>query len=372
MDLRKKFDYAVVGAGLTGTIIAKGLSRQGAKVLLLEATESPSPVSGLNPASQSADAQKHINFFQVATGLPVQSEVHEILPKTFDSGSVKDFLGFGDTAPEYVDVLTAFLNTSRFGLTPSPETWVNRILEDFTGDLQVKSYVTGFEFEGDKIKTLVLNGQSKASADQIIFAGSLPQLTKLVPVEHWNAKALSKFSKMKSWTAIGLDLQHSKNEASFLSQEVWTLKGTPQDASFPCVGVFSADGKSSQWMTWIKDTDAEDTEEVAAGLKRIKRQIKQAFPELMSHIDFERIYVQPSWSITAPGGEIFPEIENLHVASAALAHQPGFFGSLEQATSCLQSMGFTEASFPELQIPNSESSEFQIADSKPEMVDAPL
>lgn len=372
MDLRKKFDYAVIGAGLAGTIIAKGLSRQGAKVLLLEATEAPSPVSGLNPSAQTSDAQKHLEFFQVAAGLHLQCEIQEILPKTFDAGAVKDFLGFGDAAPEYVDVLSSFLTSPRFELSPNPETWVTKILSDYAGELQVKSYVTSFEFEADKIKTLVLNGQTKATADQVIFAGSLPQLSKLIPVEHWNAKALSKFSKMKSWTAIGLDLQHSKNETPFLNQEVWTLKGTPQDAAHPCVGIFSPDGKSSRWMTWIKDTDAEDTEEVAAGLKRIKRQIKQAFPELMSHIDFERIYVQPSWSVTNPGGDIFPEIENFHVVSGALASQPGVFGALEQATKCLQAMGFTEASFPERQTPDLAPSELQTEDSPPEMVDAPL
>lgn len=372
MDQRKKFDYAVIGAGLTGAIIAKGLSRQGAKVLLLEATETPSPISGLSPLPQSPESEKALAFLQISTGLQIEVQAQDTIAKTFDSGSVKDFIGFGDSAPEYVDLLNSFLSSAELQFSVPKEEWVSRILSDFSGDLQVKSYVTAFEFENEKIKTLVINGQSKATADQIVFAGSLPQLSKLVPVEHWNAKALSKFSKMKSWTSIGLDLQHSKNEVPFSPSEVWTLKGTPQDMAYPCVGRFSKDGKSSHWMTWIKDIDAEDTEEVAAGLKRIKRQIKQAFPELMSHIDFERIYVQPSWSATNPGGDIFPEIENLHIFSGTLSSTPGLLGAVEQATKCLQGMGFTEASFPELQTQASPPSEFQSGDSTLEMADAPL
>jgi hypothetical protein len=363
---KNKYDYAVIGAGLTGTIIAKGLSRQGAKVLLLEATEAPGEASGLMPMPESDLNTKNIEFFQMATGLPVTASSTEFRLKTFDSGSIKDFLGFGDQAPEYIDLMTPFLASTQIFLSPGKEDWIPKILSDFTGDFQKKSYVTAFEFEQDKIKSFMINGQTRASADQIVFAGALPQVSNLVPAEHWNAKPLSKFGKMKSWTAVGLDLQHSaygapENELSesgnsdtdenVKTPELWVLKGTPQDEHLPCVGVISPDGKTSHWMTWIKDIDAEDTEEVAQCLKRIKRQIKQAFPEILTKLDFERIYVQPSWAIPAAGTDMLPQISNLHFASSQLASQPGVLGGIERATVVLKEMGFTEASFPELQTP---------------------
>lgn len=375
MDSRKKYDYAVVGAGLAGTTIAAGLSRQGAKVLLLEATDTPKENTGLMPMPKTDENQKCIEFFQLASGIPVETSEHEYRLKTFDGGVIKEFLGFGDTAPEYVDLMNSFLTNQQITLSPAKDVWIAKMLSNFQGDFQSKSYVTAFEFEGDKIKSFVVNGQARATADQIIFAGALPQLSKLVPAEHFGAKNLSKFGKMKSWTAIGLDLHHSHftaPEHDSPEPVLWMLKGTPQDENFPCVGVISADGQTSHWMTWIKDVDAEDTEEVGGCLKRIKRQIKQAFPELLTKLDFERIYVQPAWAIVGANKDVLPEVSNLHYASSQLATQPGVLGSIERATTLLKEMGFTEASFPELQTQDLESSGSPDADRPSEMVDAPL
>ncbi len=376
MDHRKKYDYAVIGAGLTGTIIAKGLSRQGAKVLLLEATEIPGEFSGMTPLPDTAENLKNLEFFQLASGLSISIDHQEFRLKTYDSGQVKEFLGFGIDAPEYVNLMLPFLAAAQLSLEPAKESWLAKILADYTGDFEAKSYVTAFEFEGSKIKSFLINGQTRATADQIVFAGDLPQLSKLVPVEHWSPKNLSKFGKMRAWTAVGLDLTHQNFEMNTTdsensSPELWMLKGTPQDLHAPCVGFIAPDGETSQWMTWIKDIDAEDTEEVGSCLKRIKRQIKQAFPELLTKIDFERIYIQPAWAITSPNFDMLPNVTNLQVASSQLAKQPGILGAVERATVVLKEMGFTETSFPELQIQGA-ASESPNEDRHQEMVDAPL
>ena len=371
MDSRKKYDYAVIGAGLTGAVVAKGLSRQGAKVILLEATDLVNESVEFDPLNWTEDSEKNLEFFQLAIGMGVAVETESSVCRTFESGNIKEFLGFGQEAPDYHQLITPFLSPKLMRASPETESWVSSILWEFSGDLTKKSYVTGFQFESDRITGLTINGQTKIQADQIVFAGSLPLLSELIPAEQWNPKVLSKFSKLKMWTAVGIDFQHEFSSENDLAGR-WVLRGTPQDFPHPCVGEISKDLKTSRWMTWIPDQDGEDEENIGLCLKRIKRQIKQFAPQLIDGISFEKIYLSPAWGTTSPTQNCLPEFSNLHFCCRQLASVQGVLGEISIANQTLKNMGFTEAAFPAPQIQDSEASEAPSEDSQQETANVSL
>jgi hypothetical protein len=97
-------------------------------------------------------------------------------------------------------------------------------------------------------------------------------------------------------------------------------------------------------MTFIEQEVTEDSEVVGMTLKKIKRQIKRAYPEALDNLKLERIFVAP---IIAGNGDIklsinltMPELENLWIASSTVHEQKNLVGALLQAEMIIASLGF--------------------------------
>lgn len=349
----RHYDFIVIGAGLSGLAVARRLSLEGARVLLLEGQDfaggthrsvenaGTTLTNGLRLIPDLPASQDALAF--LAGLLPGNLSVSQIesSPLTYDSGQLKPFVGFGDNPPAFLHQISGYLSQNRLVTQPEPWAWCSLLAENPQFEIMTRSYVTRFHLNEEKVTGVTVNGQKEYSADQFVFAGSVGMLKSMFPAEIWTAKIKSKFSRLKLWTQVGLDLIH---KAPFYEgSHVLLLDGTTKDDLGPCIGVVNttAGVTSSQWMTFLEDEEAEDSEILGHSLKKIRRQIKRAFHEAADDLIFERICVFPSISATLPPGGFLPEFENLHYANGQLNANQGLVGSLLQARTVLAQLGFS-------------------------------
>ncbi|WII72711.1 FAD-dependent oxidoreductase [Bdellovibrio sp. 22V] len=355
------YDYAIIGSGLTGLSIAAALSRETDNIALIEASDvafgankkvnfPTGPINnGLRFVPDSVLAEKAMRFLENLLNTKVVADVSEEAPITYDSGTFKTFLGFGDTPPAFYEELSYFTSSKRIDLALEPHQWTQLLFEQFKGDFMPRSYVTKFHQEGEKVSHITINGSKTLHAQNFIFAGTVKDLGVLLPEDAISIRARTKLSKNTYWTALCLDICHSKMVTESTAMHV--LNGTTQDEIGPCAGRFlpavEVDGQpmqASQWMTFIEQEVTEDSEVVGMALKKIKRQIKRAYPEALDNLKLERIFVAP---IIAGNGDIklsanltMPELENLWIASSTVNEQKNLVGALLQAEMIVASLGF--------------------------------
>ena len=99
----------------------------------------------------------------------------------------------------------------------------------------------------------------------------------------------------------------------------------------------------SQWITFMNDEEAEDSELVGAALKKMKRQIKRAYPNALEQLQFERIFVVPSFAghgdLKLAANQTLPGLSNLWIGSAQVHAQKNLLGALLQAEMITSSLG---------------------------------
>ena len=135
---------------------------------------------------------------------------------------------------------------------------------------------------------------------------------------------------------------HPQDETVEAKENLFVLNGTTDDDLGPCVGKFLSKDMS-QWLSFIDHELAEETENVGLVLKKIKRQIKRAFPEVSEKIQKERIFVSSSISgseLKLSANLTYPHVENLWIGSATANTSPNLLGSLQTAQMILASLGF--------------------------------
>jgi Glycine/D-amino acid oxidases (deaminating) len=355
------YDYAIIGSGLTGLSIAAALSRETSNIALLDGADfaggsnklikfPTGPMNnGLRFVPETALSQQALEFLESLMGEKVISGTHEEAPVTYEAGGLKTFLGFGDTPPAFYEELAYFTANKNFTLASEPHHWSQKLFSQFTGEFMPRSYVTKFHMENDRVTHITVNGSKTLHANNFIFCGTVKDLALLLPEEAISIRNRTKLSKNTYWTALCLDICHTKPVTE--SAAIHVLNGTTQDEIGPCAGRFlpavEVEGEilqASQWLTFIENEVTEDSEVVGMTLKKIKRQIKRAYPEALDNIKLERIFVTP---IIAGTGDLklnanltIPSLENLWVSSATMNNQKNLVGSLLQAQMVLASLGF--------------------------------
>lgn len=355
------YDYAIIGSGLSGLSIAAALSRFTDNIALLESSDAPGGMNrpikfptgiannGLRFMPDTESARSGLNFLENILGLKIAGESLETPPVTYASGTFKPFVGFGEHPPAFYEELNYFTATDSINLKLEPYAWTQLLFDKFKGDFMPRSYVTKINALKDHATQVLINGAKTLNAQNFIFCGSVKDLALLLPEHALTARARQRLSKNTYWTALCLDLCHTHQVTDSTAMHI--LNGTTEDEIGPCVGRFSAavqDGEqtlqASQWMTFIEDEVTEDSEVVGAALKKIKRQIKRAYPESLESIKLERIVVAPQ---IAGNGELklganqsLPDLVNLWVASASMNPQKNLVGALSQAQLVVSSLGF--------------------------------
>jgi hypothetical protein len=355
------YDYAIIGSGLSGLSIAAALSRFTDNIALLEsgdvsggmnrAIKFPTGIvnNGLRYVPDTESAHKALTFLENILGLKIIGESQELPPVTYHSGTFKPFVGFGENPPPFYEELNYFTATKSLNLKLEPYAWTQLLFEKFKGDFMPRSYVTKFHANGEKTNQITINGAKTLHAHNFIFCGAVKDLALLLPEESMSSRARHRLSKNQYWTGLCLDICHSHEVTENLSMHV--LNGTTEDEIGPCVGKFMPaiqEGEqklqASQWMTFIEEEVTEDSEVVAAALKKIKRQIKRAYPEALEGIKLERIIVAP---LLAGDGELklnadqsVPHLDNLWIGSTAINPQKNLVGTLLQAQLVMAALGF--------------------------------
>lgn len=351
------YDYIIIGSGLTGLTIAQRLSLETSNVLLLESLDE---IGGSNKPATLADQTinnglrfypgsdagiKALRSLENQLNHRIISSVEENIPETYEAQGFKPFLGFGNRSPEFYDQFSYFLNPSFAQLELQPWQWVQKLKETFKGTIQTRSFVTKLGFENldskhPKLTHVIVNGKQTFYAHNFIFSAPAKELTFVLPDEIMNLRLKNKLGKAKTWQAVCVDLFHPAGIQT--KTNLFVLNGTTDDDVGPCIGKFISNDVS-QWLSFIDMDWAEDTENIGQVLKKVKRQMKRAFPEIAEKIQKERIYVSSSVS----GGELklnanlsYPGVENLWVASSVAATSPNLVGSLQTAQMIIAALGF--------------------------------
>jgi hypothetical protein len=354
----QKFDYVVFGADLTGILIAQELSGQGAKVLLVDEAEVPgqklraiknefgqlSPLMNCFP--QTSNSQVALDFFEQILKLKAFRPDHAMTPVTYENGALKNFIGFGANPPSFYPEILPYLSAQYYRLTLDFENVLQHLLDQKTFDFLPRTSLTKIELESEKMTTATLNGHKKIHAENFIYTLNLKSLSLLLKDLPLSTKVKNKLSKGPYLSTLRVDLFFTSQLCEIDSLHV--LNGTTQDEIGPNFGIFhpaTEVGQSSQWLTYLESQEAEESEYVGEAIKKIKRQIKRAYPASSSVLKKERISLFP---YEAGGDEQFlpnnkfNEIENFWVAHPQLNPEKGPFAGIAQALSLLQKLGFAK------------------------------
>lgn len=380
--MSKNFDYIVIGSGLSGLILANRLSQESTKVALIDAKDvmggyqrfanfkNASYNNGLRFLPATHSANQGLDFLENLLGLKLSQSVLEAAPVTYEEGEIKTFLGFGDQPPSFYDEINYFLNPSFHQLHLQPYQWADLLMKNFKGTFIPRTQVTKMNIENEKITSLTINGSTQYKAENYVFCGSLHDLAQLLPEETMASRLRQKMMKLRGWSAVGLDLIHAAPVTDSIATHL--LNGTTQDDIGPCVGRFQTLGfetdpvNISQWVTFVENKDLEDPEIVAASLKKIKKQIKRAYPTALDHLIQERIVITPQFSllnsqdIKLQANQTWPDVHNLWIGSPSANAQKNLVGSLLQSELVLSAMGFAPTTFQTTSSADSESLEAQL------------
>lgn len=356
------YDYIIIGSGLTGLTIAKKISQETENILVLESQDKfggsnhPAHLNGLQinnglrffPATDIS--LKALSFLERLIEQPIIGPSIPNLIETYEASGFKKFVGFGDKSPEFYEQLSYFLSQNELNISKDPYSWIQCLAESLNSKIQKNSIVTRFGFEGldsekPKMTHLIVNGSKTFYAQNFVFSGPIKDLVNLVPDDVFNPRGKAKLKKSKSWQAVCLDLFHTNK---FEKTNLFLLNGTTDDDIGPCIGrglptPTVHDGQISQWLSFIDSETAEDTESIGFILKKMKRQIRRAFPELADSIKKERIFVTPVLSgsdLKLSANGTLPKVPNLWIGSSQANPYHNLLGSLMQAQFVLSSLGF--------------------------------
>lgn len=354
------YDYAVIGSGLSGLAIANALSRITSNLILIESADTFGGLNrsiqtpfgamnnGLRHLPETELSQKAIAFLEMLLMTSLAPEAQDLPPMTYEAGGLRPFVGFGNNPPAFYDEVAYFAGGRSLKTNLEPHEWTQVLFSQFTGEFLPRSYVTKFQQDANRVTSLTVNGQKTIQALNFIYCGPVKGLKTLLPEGALSSKSMTKLSKGAYWTAVGLDLLHNHPVTDL--RNIHILNGTTQDEIGPCVGTFHApaevNGENlqySQWLTFLEDEEAEDTEVVGAALKKIKRQIKRAYPDALENLKFERILVVPSFTgygdLKLSGNQTLPGLENFWIGSAQMHTQRNLLGALLQAELVTSALG---------------------------------
>jgi len=338
------YDYVVVGSGLTGLIIANRLSQETDKVLLLESSDQvggwlSKPHLPFYPSTESSI--RALQNLENLLGLKIIGDTVESMPITFDSGELKPFMGFGDKAPDFYDEVAFYCAPQSTQLKLNPSDWISQLEKSFKGTIATKSIVTRFQVENNQVQNVLVNGTKKIQGRNFIFCGDIKDLERLIPHDFNGPKIRTKISKTKTWSRVTLVIDHKTEVTN--SDQLHILIGSAQDEVVTCVGKF--ENNQSLWTTFVADEEAEDPEITAQALKRIKRQIKRAYPDSFPDGISEKIVVQSGFGghfdIKLNANQTWTDLENLWMGSAGFQTDRNLIGALKQSWLVLASLGFS-------------------------------
>jgi hypothetical protein len=367
-NLHQVPEYHVVGAGLSGLLVAAQLLDAGHSVTVLDGSDTtgghnkPIPTAwgahsnGLRLLPHTESARRGLEFLGRVLGQEITFDVVEANPLTFESAEFRPFVGFGSHPPDFFEEINYF-NCHEYIVLHEPTfTWSQRLSDKVMPSFQPRSFVTRVHAEGNRAAKCMINGAKQVDVQNMVYCGSLPQLKTILPESALSARLRQRLAKGPYWTALGLDLVHPATISE--SRAVHILSGSSQEELVVCAGLFHpptaienatdesgpapASPQLSQWMTYVDHENAADDELVANQLKKVKRQIKRAYPHALDNLLSERIVVFPdisgSGDLKLNANQTLPSLRNFWIGSPQVNPHHNLIGVLMQSELVVKSL----------------------------------
>jgi len=357
-NAQMKFDVIIVGAGLSGLLLARKAKLAGKLVALVEAQDT---YGGFHHPSFSSqlfhDSSLHfiaggienlsllnqtIDHFQIS--LEYQEKESQVL--TYEDGEITQFTGFGKLTPKFFEELCPFLSPSEIALNASWSSIAKQIAVDLGDSLYLQHLASELVIEDKVAIGIVVNGSHFWRSDTVIFSGGLTELQAFLPQGLMSSRLKNHLKRPKLWTIVAVDFRHRIELTA--NPNLHILNGTTQDDIGPCVGRFLAasDGlQTSQWLSFTSDEDADESENIGSLIKKIKRQIKRAYPAAFEGSVSEKIVVIPSGAghfedSQVINGVVFKDLTGFYLNSSLLSSQKGVLKPLDQALKVAKTLGW--------------------------------
>lgn len=340
-NLKQSVEAVVVGNDFLSLFIAWQLKTLGTKVAYIEHkdnladfysyfTENTdpnkttlSPARLLTPAKAMSDdlkswAESHFNL---------QLTCQKLDPQTFESGSFKDFHGFGKRSFAAADELS-FYNDNEwiFGLDQLAEL-KKKMKEDLKEDHIEKSQITNIEFNNNEVEAVIINEAKRLSCKSLYFCNSPKDLFQLAGDQFsWSRKFKQKIAKTPFWSTIELFFTHNNINAPEFTPLF--LMGTKDDFD-PTIGYFNSPTQTpegqmqkSTWVYLANNEQIEDEEALGQIIKYMKKQIKRAVPEAFQELLYEKIQITPQHQAHIEElemeGFLIPKSKNMYLIHPSL------------------------------------------------------
>ncbi len=347
------FEKVIVGSSLGALILANKLQAAGHSVLVLEAEDQFAPLHAQQTWKDQAITNDFAYYFGTAAqmneleqlqSLLGQSPIGELQPSEIvedKANSLQEFLGFGDHAPLYYEVIAPYLNCERLNLFVEPSEWVDALLCGLQNK-QVLAKVTKLYFQDDEIFCgLQINGSTDFYAQDLIWLDSPRALLSLLPQSKKVAKYKARWSKKNLWSKVGLDLYFAKPVME--TSALLVISGNNREEAQPILGYCrpSAGAESPQvwqWLGFVAEEVGEDPEAINAILKRMRKLIKRHLPIDEAQ---ERIVVIPESHGTVETKDsewVYRPMEKVYFSHFTGWPEPGLLSELTMASEVIQAL----------------------------------
>ncbi len=371
MDVNSKkssthvYEYVIIGSGFSGLLVSSALSKATENILLLESADT---FGGLNRRQETATglsnngfrflpdselARKSLEFLFFHLGKEPVFESVENAPVTYEAGKLAPFKGFGRQEPVFHEEIAYFLSENRLLVELPTYEWVEKLFASAKGDFLPRSYVTKIVEEGGLATGVLINGQRMIRGRKFIFCGPVRDLSALLPHPASFTRFSQRSSKSKKSMALCLDIIHEVGQQELEGDETKSLcplvgrlhiLNIPTSGEIvPCIGqifplLSHGDGlgglQLSQWVSFVDRDYADEEEQLASALKKMKRQIKKVYPAILNNQKSERIVVAPSMGETREFklnvDQSLPHLPNFWVGSGTINSQRNLLGTLQQ------------------------------------------
>ena len=227
---------------------------------------------------------------------PLSCNERELLPLTIETGTIKPFVGFGDSKSAAVPILSKYNVARRLDL----DTTLEKKISELAAQLNIKTHIYAelntLELSCSRVEKIVINGSQTIHADYFIFMNSPKELLRFLPNATWSSRVRSRITKSPCFAKVAIKLKHQLPH--FDGQNLIFLTPNQSDQD-PCVGQFiqniDAQGAhyESTWETYVQNDLSDDPEYISSVLRNMRKLIRRAFITLEEKLH-ETIAVTPT------------------------------------------------------------------------------
>ena len=312
--LKKQYDHVLIGYNLSSITFAYELFKRGQSFCLLDSRHVASNSAKLIPSLETV----------ISTRVPFNSPISndETLdltlfgnithndgpPMTFEKGSFKSFLGFGNARISALDAVSPFCQTTHCLPQLQSEDFWDKAFEYTKQNIFLDKQITDVEYCEDGITQVTLNGKTNLRGQKFYFFGQFSFLFDRLGPEM--KKQTSKFAKTSWYSSVNLVIHHQNEPNGIAIDQLYLLMGSKEQ---PCLGQFSKINGHliSRWESFFPAELTGDSETTGAALKEIKKQIKRAFSPQGLLNGAEHILIHD---------HIYAELEKSGIKNGKLSH----------------------------------------------------